>query len=133
MPFAPGTSNTLNLHLGIASVGYDAAVTDWNDVTPVVSSMPILTFTNDTPMSLPLIEGSKTATAHIQDGATDVSDDYTYEWSSSAEGVATVVDSGTKTTTVTPVSAGEATIQVWASRTSDQSMVLTASFRVSVN
>ena len=133
MPFAPGTSNTLNLHLGIASVRYDAAVTDWNDVTPVVSSMPILTFTNDTPMSLPLIEGSKTATAHIQDGATDVSDDYTYEWSSSAEGVATVVDSGTKTTTVTPVSAGEATIQVWASRTSDQSMVLTASFRVSVN
>ena len=37
MPFAPGTSNTLNLHLGIASVRYDAAVTDWNDVTPVVS------------------------------------------------------------------------------------------------
>lgn len=40
MPFAPGTSNTLNLHLGIASVRCDASVADWNTGTPLDQNLP---------------------------------------------------------------------------------------------
>ena len=40
MPFAAGTTNTLNLHLGVASVRCDASVADWNTGTPLDQNLP---------------------------------------------------------------------------------------------
>ena len=130
MPFAPGTSNTLNLHLGIASVRCDASVADWGG-TSAGSTLPVLTIASETPVMLwPGIAGI--ATASIKDGANDVSDNYTYSWESSNTSV--VSSSGeTETGTLIPAGVGEATITVTATKTSDSSKQLSTSFKVYVN
>lgn len=115
--FQPGYLTTLNLHLGLASVTFDANVSDWTGGDTQNADLPKnypynISFISDTPLPMSLWKhgGDKNLTAQVFESGIDQTDNgFTFDWQSSNDAVATVI-STTKDAYISPQGVGEATI-----------------------
>ena len=135
--FKPGYLTTLNLHLGLASVTFDADVSDWTGGESQGADFPKnypynITFTSDAaiPMMMWKNGGNVDITAQVFESGIDQTDSgFTFDWQSSNTAVASV-SSTTKNASISPHSVGETTITLTVEKSG---ISQEASFNVYVN
>lgn len=135
--FKPGYLTTLNLHLGLASVTFDADVSDWTGGESQGADFPKnypynITLTSDSaiPMMMWKNGGNVDITAQVFESGIDQTDSgFTFDWQSSNTAVASV-SSTTKNASISPHSVGETTITLTVEKSG---ISQEASFNVYVN